>query len=246
MKLNAENKWVSEYWHPAVAVDAVVFGFDPERKQLAVLLVERGKDPYKGAWALPGGFITQNDPSTKDAMLRELKEETNVEGVEPIEFHTFSDAGRDPRERVISIAFYALVNVNDYLKIKGGSDAQNAQWFLIDELPELAFDHKKIIDMALARLQRSIYFEPVGFRLLDKEFTMPQLQSIYLAILRPAEGEEGGLGDRRNFAKKMLSLGYIVPTGKVVVDSRNRPPLLYTFDEEAYKNAKRKGMKLEF
>ena len=205
MELNAENMWVSKYWHPAVAVDAVVFGFDPERKQLAVLLVERGKDPYKGAWALPGGFITQNDPSTKDAMLRELKEETNVEGVEPIEFHTFSDAGRDPRERVISIAFYALVNVNDYLKIKGGSDAQNAQWFLIDELPELAFDHKKIIDMALARLQRSIYFEPVGFRLLDKEFTMPQLQSIYLAILRPAEGEEGGLGEAQGHETRVLT-----------------------------------------
>ena len=246
MEQNAENMWVSKYWHPAVAVDAVVFGFDPHRKQLAVLLIERGLNPYKGAWALPGGFIMQNDQSAKDAILRELKEETDVEGLDPIEFHTFSDTGRDPRERVISIAFYALVNTDDYQKIKGGSDAQKAQWFMIDELPELAFDHSKIIEAALARLQRSIYFEPIGFKLLNKEFTMPQLQSIYLAILRPDEGEEGGLGDRRNFAKKMLNLGYIVPTGRVVADSRNRPPLLYTFDEEAYKNAKHKGMKLYF
>ena len=152
---------------------------------------------------------------------------------------------RTSRERVISIAFYALVNVNDYLKIKGGSDANKAQWFMIDELPELAFDHKKIIETALVRLQRSIYFEPIGFQLLDKEFTMPQLQSI-LAILRPTKGEGAELRDRRNFAKKMLSLGYIVPIGKVVIASSNRPPLLYTFDEEAYKNAKHKGMKLEF
>ena len=246
MELNDDKMWVSMYWHPAVAVDAVVFGFDPLRKQLAVLLIERGLDPYKGAWALPGGFITQNDQSAKDAMLRELKEETDVEGLEPIQFHTFSDAGRDPRERVISIAFYALVNINDYLKIKGGSDANNARWFMINDLPELAFDHKKIIDMALERLQRDIYFEPIGFQLLDKEFTMPQLQSIYMAILRPSKVSLAGILDRRNFAKKMLGLGYIVPTGKVLAEYTSRPPLLYTFDEEAYKNAKNKGMKLEF
>lgn len=238
--------WVSRYWHPAVAVDAVVFGFSPTRKQLAVLLVERGLDPFKGAWALPGGFIVEEDRSAKDAIIRELKEEADVEGLDPIEFHTFSDAGRDPRERVISIAYYALVNVHDYRKIKGGSDVRNAQWFFIDELPELAFDHRVIIDKALARLKRSIFFEPIGFRLLDKEFTMPQLQAIYLAILGRDMGEASGLHDRRNFAKKMLSLGYIVPTGRVVPDSRNRPPLLYTFDEEAYRNAKHKGVKLEF
>lgn len=245
MEQNVDGMWVSEYWHPAVAVDAVVFGFDPRSKELAVLLIERGGEPYKGSWALPGGFIVKEDISAKEAIKRELKEETDVEGLEPKEFHTFSDAKRDPRERVISIAFYALVNIYNYNKIKGGSDARNAKWFMIDDLPELAFDHNKIIDTALAQLQRSIYFEPIGFQLLDEEFTMPQLQSIYLAILRPPKGKEGGLRDRRNFAKKMLNLGYIVPTGRIM-SSQNRPPMLYKFDEEAYKHAKNKGMRLEF
>ena len=178
MELNAENMWVSKYWHPAVAVDAVVFGFDPERRQLAVLLVERGKDPYKGAWALPGGFITQNDPSTKDAMLRELKEETNVEGVEPIEFHTFSDAGRDPRERVISIAYFTLTRVQEVL---GADDARTARWFPIGELPPLAFDHQQMFEQALQRLSDCLKLKTGNF--FSGDFSYEEIDMIYFATL---------------------------------------------------------------
>lgn len=234
--------WESRYWHPAVTTDAVVFGFDGEK--LNVLLIERGGEPFKGSWALPGGFIIKTDKSAKDAVYRELHEETNVKGIYLEELQTFSDEGRDPRERVITIAFFALV-VKDEYQIKGGDDAREAKWFLIDQLPKLAFDHDKIINVALERLQQRIHFEPIGFHLLNKEFTMPQLQNIYIAILNPPE-DDNKLRDRRNFPKKLLKLGYIKETGKKVTGNPYRSPKLYTFDEEAYKNAKKIGMRLEF
>ena len=152
MELNeTTGKWESKYWHPAVTTDAVVFGFDGEK--LNVLLIERGGEPFKGSWALPGGFIIQKDQSAKDAVYRELHEETNVKDIYLEELQTFSDEGRDPRERVITIAFFALV-VKDRYQIKGGDDARAAKWFPIDKLPRLAFDHDKIISVALERLQQ--------------------------------------------------------------------------------------------
>ena len=124
MNYNSTTKlWESKYWHPAVTTDAVVFGFDGE--QLNVLLIERGNEPYLGSWALPGGFIKEDDKSAEDSVYRELHEETNVEGIYLEEFKTFSEAGRDPRERVITIAFFALV-VKDKYVIKGGDDARKA------------------------------------------------------------------------------------------------------------------------
>lgn len=236
------HKWESDYWHPAITTDAVVFGFDGAK--LNVLLIERGNEPFKGSWALPGGFIRQEDQSAKEAVYRELHEETNVKDIYLEELQSFSDAGRDPRERVITIAFFALV-VKDKYQIKGGDDAKTAKWFPIDNFPKLAFDHHKIIHVALERLQQRIHFEPIGFHLLDKEFTMPQLQNIYLAILNPPE-DDNKLRDRRNFPKKMLKLGYIKETGKKVTGHPYRSPKLYTFDVEAYKKAKKIGMRLEF
>lgn len=243
MNYNSTTKlWESKYWHPAVTTDAVVFGFDGE--QLNVLLIERGNEPYLGSWALPGGFIKEDDKSAEDSVYRELHEETNVEDIYLEEFKTFSEAGRDPRERVITIAFFALV-VKDKYVIKGGDDARKAEWFPVDKLPELAFDHKKIIDEALERLRHRIHFEPIGFHLLDKEFTMPQLQNIYISILNP-ERNDTRLLDRRNFAKKMIKLGYIKETGEKITGNPYRSPKIYVFDEEAYKLAKKGGMKLEF
>lgn len=243
MVFNKQSKmWESPYWHPAVTTDAVVFGFDGE--QLNVLLVERGGEPYKGCWALPGGFITEKDESARAGVYRELHEETNVEDIYLEELQTFSNIGRDPRERVITIAFFALV-VKDKYQIKGGDDARNAKWFPIGDLPELAFDHTEIIETALERLRQRIHFEPIGFHLLDKEFTMPQLQNIYIAILNPPE-DDNKLRDRRNFPKKMLKLGYIKETGKKVTGNPYRSPKLYTFDENAYAEAKKIGMRLEF
>ena len=236
------NKWESLYWHPAVTTDAVVFGFDGEK--LNVLLIERGGEPFKGSWALPGGFIREDDESAEAGVYRELHEETNVDDIFLEELQTFSRADRDPRERVITIAFFALV-VKDKYVIKGGDDAKTAKWFAIDELPELAFDHAEIIQTALERLRQRIHFEPIGFHLLDNEFTMPQLQNIYIAILNPP-ADDKRLRDRRNFPKKMLKLGYIKETGKKVTGNPHRSPKLYTFDQEAYVKAKKIGMRLEF
>ena len=243
MKFNeATQMWESQYWHPAVTTDAVVFGFDGEK--LNVLLIERGNEPYLGCWALPGGFIKENDKSAEDSIYRELHEETNVEDIYLEEFRTFSEIMRDPRERVITIAFFALVVKSRY-KIKGGDDARRAEWFPVDKLPQLAFDHKEIVEVALERLRHSIHFEPIGFHLLEKEFTMTQLQNIYIAILDP-ERKDSKLLDRRNFAKKMLKLGYIKETGGKITGNPYRSPKLYVFDENAYLEAKKTGMKLEF
>ena len=243
MKYNeTTHMWESPYWHPAVTTDAVVFGFDGE--QLNVLLIERGNKPFLNCWALPGGFIRETDKSAEESVYRELHEETNVEGLYLEEFKTFSNLSRDPRERVITIAFFALV-VKSKFKIKGGDDAKCAEWFPVDKLPELAFDHKEIVELALERLRHRILFEPIGFHLLEKQFTMPQLQKIYIAILDP-ERNNPKLLDRRNFAKRMLKLGYIKETGEKITGKPYRSPMLYVFDEEAYLNAKKGGMKLEF
>lgn len=243
MKYNKNTKqWESPYWHPAVTTDSVVFGFDGE--QLNILLIERGFEPCKNMWALPGGFMRPEDKSAEACAYRELREETDVKDIYMEELQSFSDINRDPRERVITIAFFALV-IKDRYHVKGGDDARVAKWFPVKELPSLAFDHKKIIDTALERLRQRIHFEPIGFHLLDKEFTMPQLHNIYIAILDPSE-DDIKLRDRRNFQKKMLKLGYIKETGKKVTGNPHRSPKLYTFDEEAYQQAKKIGMRLEF
>ena len=248
MEYNAKiKKWESEYWHPAVTVDAVVFGYDEKEKGLSVLLIERGEDPFKGYWALPGGFIKQTDESAEAAVYRELHEETNVEGIYLKEFNTFSKVDRDPRpnERVITIAFLALVVKVNYM-IKAGDDAKKAQWFSMGHLPELPFDHQEIIEVAFERLQQIVHFEPIVFHLLNKEsFTMPQLHHIYKAILMPPEGSNIA-NDRRNFMKKMLALGYVRKTGEIVRGTSNRPPELYRFDEKKYWEVKKMGTRLEF
>jgi 8-oxo-dGTP diphosphatase len=237
-----EGNYCYKYPHPAVTTDSVVVGFDGE--QLNVLLIQRGLEPYKNMWALPGGFMRPEDESAEACAYRELREETDVDDIYIEEMQTFSHIGRDPRERVITIAFFALVVQNKY-NVKGGDDASNAKWFPVKELPELAFDHKEIVTLALERLRQRIHFEPIGFHLLDKEFTMPQLHNIYKAILDPPE-DDTRLRDRRNFQKKMLKLGYISETGKKVTGNPHRSPKLYTFDEDAYQQAKKIGMRLEF
>lgn len=173
----------------------------------------------------------------------------NDQGIKPEfieQLKTYSARGRDPRGFVITVAYFALVKKDKYI-IKSGDDAAEAKWFAIDEISrlQLTFDHAQIIQDAIDRLRERIHFEPVGFNLLDKEFTMPQLQSIYIAILDPPE-DDNSIRDRRNFPKKMLKLGYIKETGKKVTGNPHRSPKLYTFDEEAYKEAKKIGMRLDF
>lgn len=191
-----KQRYTYDYPHPAVTTDCVVFGFDGH--ELKILLVERGIEPYKGMWALPGGFIRM-DETAEQCAQRELQEETGLNLSLLKQFMTFSEVNRDPRERVISIAFYALARKSD---VKGGDDAAQARWFALNKAPRLAFDHDYILRKAMEKLREDIHFEPIGFDLLDSEFTMSELQRLYEAIL-------GIQFDRRNFHKKMLQTGII-------------------------------------
>jgi len=212
-----------KYPHPAVTTDCVVFGFNGEG--LSVLLIKRGIEPYKGRWAFPGGFLNMEEMAEEGA-LRELQEETGVKDIYIEQLQAFTTVDRDPRERVLTIAFLAFVRQEDY-DVMAGDDAAEAQWFSVNELPPLAFDHAEILRVALDRLRWKIQYEPLAFRLLNSTFTMPQLQTIYEAVL-------GCTFDRRNFHKKMLALGYLVPTNETS-SSTGRPATLYTFDEEQFK-----------
>lgn len=254
-----EYKWTSPYWHPAVTADAVVFGFDG--KDLNILLVQRKEEPFKDMWALPGGFMTKHDQSLMTTVERELFEETGLNGVSFEEIGSFSNSGRDPREsadgeRVITVAFYALVRKSTYeVMMRAASDAKAVKWQKVEELDKLAFDHNIIVEAALRKLRQRIVFEPIGFDLLDEEFTLPQLQNIYLAILDP-KGENPRLRDRRNFQYKMV--GYKSKEdkdkGKVhyieQVEGRTilgkRPANVYRFNKEAYLEAKKNGIRIEF
>jgi len=188
-----ELKYHYKYPHPSVTTDCVIFGFDGTR--LNVLLIERGNDPYKGCWAFPGGFLNM-DESALEGAKRELYEETGLRDAYIHQFHAFSAPDRDPRERVISIAYFALVRLTD---VKAGDDAAKAQWFPLDEIPPLAFDHDKMLREALKALRRLIHFEPIGVELLPENFTKTQLQTLYEAIL----GGKSGMNDSGD---KMLKL----------------------------------------
>jgi 8-oxo-dGTP diphosphatase len=222
------------YKKPSVTVDCVVFGLDEE--DLKIILIERNGDPFKGMWALPGGFIHM-DESLEQAALRELQEETGIRNVFLEQLYTFGDPGRDPRDRVISVAYYALVNLRAY-SIKAATDARSAAWFSIDDIPKLAFDHHKILDMALARLRGKVRYEPVGFELLPEKFTLTQLQRMYEKILEQDI-------DKRNFRKKILSMELLKELDEVQMDVAHRAARLYRFDEKKYRQLKEKGFNFE-
>lgn len=228
-----DKKYCYKYPHPSVTTDCVIFGFDGTKLQ--VLLIERGIEPYKEKWAFPGGFV-KIDESCEEGALRELREETGLTGAYIEQFHTFSDPNRDPRERVITVAYYALVRKQD---VKGGDDAAKAEWFVLDNMPQLAFDHDRIFQAALIRLRERIHFEPIGFELLPKKFTLKQLQNLYEAIL-------GVKFDRSNFAKKMLHFNILTQLDETVWPTPKREAHLYSFNEESYNELKQKGFRLEF
>lgn len=226
-------KYCYKYPHPAVATDCVIFGFDGV--SIKVLLIQRGIEPYKDHWALPGGFVGI-DESAEECARRELQEETGLTGVSVEQFHAFSDVNRDPRERVISIAYYALVKLSE---VRGGDDASEAQWFSYDDVPSLAFDHDRILRMALRHLRGRICFEPVGFDLLPEVFTMTELQRLYEAIL-------GVKFDRRNFYNKMLKLEVLTSAEPRPENASRRTPSKYRFNAEKYAELKQRGFRLEF
>lgn len=229
----SENRYCYKYPHPSVTADCVIFGFDGV--SIKVLLIQRGIEPYKGKWAFPGGFM-QIDETVEECARRELEEETGLKNASVEQFYTFSDVNRDPRERVITVAHYALVRLSE---VKGGDDAASAQWFAENEIPSLAFDHNRILRMARNCLKERICFEPIGFELLPEVFTMSELQNLYEAILEVKF-------DRRNFYNKMLKLGILTEAEPRAEQASRRTPTKYRFNAAKYAELKQKGFRLEF
>ncbi len=223
-----------EYPRPCVTVDCVVFGLDED--ELRVLLIQRDNPPFEGKWALPGGFVNM-DESLEAAALRELEEETGAKNLFLEQLYTFGDVGRDPRDRVITVAYFALVKLSDQT-IQAATDARSTLWFNINEIPELAFDHAKVLATAYNRLKAKVRYQPVGFELLPATFTLTQLQTLYETILdRPL--------DKRNFRKKILSMDIVVPTGQVQQGVSHRAAMLYQFDKATYDIRTREGFNFE-
>jgi 8-oxo-dGTP diphosphatase len=223
-----------EFPRPSLTVDCIIFGLDDSGK-LKVLLIQRGHDPYKGQWALPGGFVDMNEP-LESAALRELKEETGVSDVFIEQLYTFGTPGRDPRGRVVTVAYYALINLAEH-QIGAETDAQDVKWFSIDTLPTLAFDHAEIMHMAINRLRSKVRYQPIGFELLPDEFSLTQLQQLYETIL-------GKLLNKRNFRAKILKMN-ILKEASILRGVAHRPAQLYRFDEEKYQVYVKQGFNFE-
>ncbi len=223
-----------QYPRPALTVDCVVFGLD--ETELKVLLIERRLPPFQGCWALPGGFV-ELEESLEAAALRELQEETGIEQVFLEQLYTFGAVDRDPRERIVSVAYYALVNLSEH-QVQAASDARQAEWFAVAHIPSLAFDHDQVLTRALERLKGKVRYEPIGFELLPKKFTLTQLQNFYEMIL-------GIALDKRNFRKRILSMDLLVALEEVQKDVSHRAARLYQFDEQKYQLLKQTGFNFE-
>lgn len=218
-----------------IAVDAIVFGY--KNNSLYVLLIEQQFGSADKYWALPGGLV-KNDESLNDAVIRELHEETNVKLNFMEQLYTFGDdIFRDSRNRVISVAYYALVDASN-LEIKADSDADKVQWYKIDAIPTLAFDHNLIIEKAILRLKAKLTYEPIGFDLLPQEFLFSDLENLYCTILEKEI-------DRRNFRKKILSYGFLEETEKLSPVKTGRPAKLFRFNKLKYNELIDKGFHFE-
>ncbi len=222
-----------EFPRPSVTVDCVVFGLDGDA--LSVLLVERAVPPFEGQWALPGGFVRE-DEDLDAAARRELEEETGLSLAWLEQLYTFGAVDRDPRGRVITVAFYALVKTTTGA-LRASTDARDARWFPADDVPDLAFDHLQILQVARERLRGKVSWQPVGFELLPERFTLSQLQQLYETVL-------GRRLDKRNFRRKVLALGLLQET-----DFRStgpgRPARLYRFDRDEYERLEAEGFVFE-
>ncbi len=223
-----------EFPRPALTVDAVVFGLDDE--DLKVLLIRRDLEPFKDSWALPGGFVRVEE-SLEEAVRRELREEAGVSQVFLEQLYTFGAVERDPRERVVTVAYYALVKLSDH-RIKAATDARDAAWFAVSEATNLAFDHERILAVALERLQNKVRYQPIGFELLPPQFTLSQLQRLYETILETPL-------DKRNFRKKILGMDFLVALDEVEKDVAHRAARLYRFDRKKYQQLERRGFNFE-
>ena len=220
--------------HPAVTVDGVVFGFDDA--DLKLLLIQRELEPFRGRWALPGGFVGPTE-DLEAAARRELAAETGITRLYLEQLYSFGDPRRDPRERVISVAYYALVKLADH-QLRAASDAVDVAWFPVAELPKLAFDHEKIVGVARRRLQAKVRYEPIGFELLPEKFTLGELQRLYEAVLEQAV-------DKRNFRKKILGPALLDPLDEYQQDVAHRAAQYYRFNRARYGQLKKRGFNFD-
>lgn len=232
--MKQQLKYSYEYQRPALATDCVIFGFDGG--ELKLLLIEREKEPFKNKWALPGGFVFMEE-TTEECAKRILLEKTGVKHMFIEQLYTFSDTDRDPRERIVSVAYYALVNKHQY-ELIAGRDTIKAEWFELSKLPKLAFDHGKIVKMAIQRLKGKVSYQPIGFELLDEKFTLSQLQTLYEAILETPI-------DKRNFRKKILGMSFLKGLEEKEQNVARKAAQYYSFDKKAYKELTQKGFHFE-
>lgn len=223
-----------KYPRPALTTDCIIFGFD--EVELKVLLIERGIEPYKGQWAFPGGFV-QMDETTEEGAKRELFEETGLKNVFIEQLFTFSDVDRDPRGRVVSVAYYALVNLKEH-KAVAGDDAAKAKWFSVKKVPSLAFDHEKIFRMAMYRLKGKIRYQPIGFELLPEKFTLTDLQHLYELTLEIKL-------DKRNFRKKILKMDLLIELDEKQENVAHKAAKFHKFNKTKYEQLRTKGFNFE-
>ena len=216
-----------------VTVDIVIFTI--QQGVLKVLLVKRLIEPFIGQFAIPGGFVLE-DEDLDQAAVRELREETGVSDVYLEQLYTFGKPDRDPRGRVVTVAYFALISADR--KLKAGTDAAEAAWFPMDDLPPLAFDHATILNYALERLRNKLEYTTVGFQLLPEKFTLTELQEVYGAIL-------GKKLDKRNFRRKMSVLKILKPLPEYRRGGQ-RPAQLYRFVAARFEKLKDKGILFPF
>jgi len=218
---------IPRYPHPSLTVDVVVFSVLQDCLQ--VLLIKRGKEPYRGSWALPGGFV-EMDESLDDAALRELQEESGLSYAYLEQLYTYGEPERDPRGRVVSVAYFALAPRDAAGLVHSGSDASHVCWYPVDGLPSLAFDHGEILAYALRRLRYKLEYSAVGFELLPEAFTLSEIQRVYEIIL-------GEVLDKRNFRRRIQKAGIIEPIPEQRTGER-RPAQLYRYREDAVAEVK--------
>ncbi len=219
-----------------IAVDAAVFSYS-KMEGVSVLLIKRKYEPFKNSWALPGGFVLPTE-NLETAVMRELEEETGIKVNYLEQLYTFGDVERDPRQRVISVSYFALVKSAMYQQLNASTDAAEAKWFNFEKLPTLAFDHKTILKKAIERVRAKIKYEPIGFELLDKKFPFADLEKLYTVLLdRPI--------DRRNFTKKIMSLGLLEDTGELTTTGVGRPSKIYQFNKKRYTQLQKEGIYFE-
>lgn len=223
-----------KYPHPAVTVDCVVFAL--HENDLKTLFIQRKSDPFRDKWAIPGGFV-EMDENLEDAARRELREETGIQAAHVEQFHAYGEPGRDPRERVISVAHYTLIRINEQ-NIRASSDALKVAWFSLRKLPPLAFDHLTIVNTAVERLCSRALSSPAVFELLPSKFKLPQLQVVYETIL-------GQTLDKRNFRKKVLHGAILTPIDEFDHSQHRRPAQLYQFDRRKYQKLHERGFTFE-